>query len=105
MKLGVLRWLGAAACFWTTELMGPEAYTLQAALTGWLAGESDEAIRGRAAAAYDRYQKCGARAALRLCVTAWEFLRDAPFGNAELPGLNPAVVKTDFAAEAATRRP
>src|SRR3989442_7461646 len=31
-----------------------------------IANEDDEAIRHRAAQAYDKYQKCGARAALRL---------------------------------------
>ena len=51
--------------------MAPEAYTLLAALTGWIAGESDRAIRDRAAAAYDKYQKCGARAASRLFATGW----------------------------------
>src|SRR6266481_7490415 len=45
------------------------AYTLKAALDGWIAREDDEAIRRRAAQAYDKYQKCGARAALKLFVT------------------------------------
>jgi len=49
--------------------MAPEAYTLKAALNGWIANEDDEAIRHRAARAYDKYQKCGARAALRLFTT------------------------------------
>jgi len=66
-----LRATGAEPLLWTTGLMAPEAYTLQAALTGWIAGESDQAIRDRAAAAYDKYQKCGARAALRLFATGW----------------------------------
>jgi phage-related baseplate assembly protein len=51
--------------------MAPEAYTLKAALTGWIAHEDDESIRRRAAQAYDRYQKCGARAALKLFATNW----------------------------------
>jgi phage-related baseplate assembly protein len=51
--------------------MAPEAYTLKAALDGWIAGEDDEAIRQRAAQAYDKYQKCGSRAALRLFATGW----------------------------------
>jgi hypothetical protein len=49
--------------------MAPEAYTLKAALNGWIANEDDEAIRHCAARAYDKYQKCGARAALRLFTT------------------------------------
>jgi hypothetical protein len=49
--------------------MAPEAYTLKAALDGWIAGEGEEAIRQRAAQAYDKYQKCGRRAALKLFAT------------------------------------
>jgi hypothetical protein len=39
---------------------------LKAALNGWIANEDDETIRHGAAQAYDKYQKCGARAALRV---------------------------------------
>ena len=39
--------------------MAPEAYTLKTALDGWILGESNDKIRDRAAAAYDKYQKCG----------------------------------------------
>ncbi|HTT19845.1 MAG TPA: hypothetical protein VMG82_12905 [Candidatus Sulfotelmatobacter sp.] len=62
---------GAYPVVWTTGLMAPEAYTLQAALDGWIAGETREQIRDRAAGAYDKYQKCGAKAARRLLVTGW----------------------------------
>jgi hypothetical protein len=62
---------GAYPLLWTTNLMAPEAYTLKAALDGWIAGENREHIRDRAAEAYDRYQKCGAKAARRLLVTGW----------------------------------
>ncbi|MFH1109483.1 MAG: hypothetical protein V1790_09845, partial [Planctomycetota bacterium] len=58
--------LNAKPILLTTGLMAPEAYTLEAALEGWVAGESGEQIRQRAAAAYDKYQKCGVRAAERL---------------------------------------
>jgi hypothetical protein len=51
--------------------MAPEAYTLKAALDGWIAAENDEAIRQRAAQAYDKYQKCGERAASRLFAAGW----------------------------------
>lgn len=61
-----IRQTGADPLLWTTGLMAPEAYTLKSALDGWIAQEDDEAIRRRAAQAYDKYQKCGARAALRL---------------------------------------
>ena len=63
--------IGSFGTLHSSGLMGPEAYTLHAALAGWIAGESDEAVLGRAAAAYDKYQKCGARAALRLFATGW----------------------------------
>jgi hypothetical protein len=66
-----IRQTGAEPLLWTTGLMAPEAYTLKAALEGWIAREDDEAIRLRAAQAYDKYQKCGSRAALKLFSTAW----------------------------------
>jgi hypothetical protein len=62
---------GASPLLWTTGLMAPEAYTLKSALDGWIAGEGSEQIRNRAAAAYDKYQKCGLRAAQRLLVSGW----------------------------------
>jgi len=46
--------------------MAPEAYTLEAAVEGWIARENAEQIRERAARAYDKYQKCGLKAAGRL---------------------------------------
>jgi hypothetical protein len=66
-----IRPTGAEPLLWMTGLMAPEAYTLKAAIDGWTADEDDEAIRQRAAQAYDRYQKCGARAALKLFATNW----------------------------------
>ena len=62
---------GAYPLLWTTGLMAPEAYTLKSALDGWIAGENNEQIRDRAAGAYDKYQKCGFRAAQRLLVSGW----------------------------------
>lgn len=62
---------GATPLIWTTGLMAPEAYTLKGALDGWIAHESDAQIRERAAAAYDKYQKCGIRGARHLLVTGW----------------------------------
>jgi len=50
----------------TTGLMAPEAYTLVAAVEGWIAAESGSKIRQRAAKAYNRYQKCGLNAARNL---------------------------------------
>jgi len=51
--------------------MAPEAYTLKGALDGWMANESGEAIRNRAAVANDKYQKSGLRGAERLFATGW----------------------------------
>jgi len=62
---------GAYPLIWTTGLMAPEAYTLKSALDGWIAGENNEQIRDRAAGAYDKYQKCGIRAAHRLLTSGW----------------------------------
>lgn len=47
----------------TTDLMAPEAYTLTAAIEAFVRGGD---VREAAAQAYDRYQKCGLRAARRL---------------------------------------
>lgn len=66
-----LRAAGAQPLLLTTGLMAPEAYTLKAALDGWVSGEDDEAIRQRAAQAYDKYQKCGIRAANHLFSKDW----------------------------------
>lgn len=62
---------GATPLLWTTGLMAPEAYTLRSALNAWIAGEAPREIREHAAEAYDRYQHCGRRAALRLFATGW----------------------------------
>ena len=67
----LLKASGAFPLLWTTNLMAPEAYTLKSALDGWIAGETNEQIRDRAAGAYDKYQKCGLHAAHRLLVTGW----------------------------------
>jgi len=66
-----LRSSGVNPLLWTTGLMAPEAYTLKSLLDGWIAGETSEQIRDRAAGAYDKYQKCGFRAAHRLLVSGW----------------------------------
>jgi hypothetical protein len=58
--------LGCRSVLLTTGFMAPEAYTLEAALAGWLAKESGEKIKDRAARAYHKYQKCGLKGARRL---------------------------------------
>jgi hypothetical protein len=62
---------GATPLIWTTGLMAPEAYTLESALEGWIAGEAPEQIRMRAANAYHKYQQCGVNAAKRLLATGF----------------------------------
>lgn len=51
--------------------MAPEAYTLKAAIDGWILKESSNQIRERAAKTYHKYQKCGLRAAKNLLVTGY----------------------------------
>ena len=57
---------GAKPLLLTTGLMAPEAYTLAAALQGWIRNESAYEIRMRAARSYKKYQKCSLRAAQNL---------------------------------------
>jgi hypothetical protein len=66
-----LKSTGANPLVWTTNLMAPEAYVLSAAVDGWIAKESDEQVRARAARAYEKYQHCGLRAANALFATGW----------------------------------
>ena len=51
--------------------MAPESYVLKAALDGWIANESGEHIRSRAAEAYNSYQHCGLKAARGLFSSGW----------------------------------
>jgi hypothetical protein len=62
---------GAYPLVWTTNLMCPEAYTLDAILEGWVKNETKEQIRERAAQAYNLYQKCGLKGARGLLVTGY----------------------------------
>jgi len=62
---------GSEPLLWTSGLMAPEAYTLAAALEAWFAGESSEEVRKRAAEAYNKYQRCGIKAAQQLFVSGW----------------------------------
>lgn len=59
---------GARPVLWTTHLMAPEAYTLKAAIDGWLLNESPEKIEIRAEETYHQYQKCGIKGARNLFV-------------------------------------
>jgi len=62
---------GATPLLWTTGLMCPEAYSLHAAINGWIANETAQQVRVRAAEAYHLYQKCGIRGAMGLFATGW----------------------------------
>jgi hypothetical protein len=62
---------GARPLLWTTNFMAPEAYTLKAAIDGWILNESGEQIRQRAAQAYNQYQKCGLKGAQNLFATGF----------------------------------
>lgn len=66
-----LKTAGASPLLWTTNLMAPEAYILKAAVDGWILNESGEKVRLRAAEAYNRYQKCGLKAAGNLFSSSW----------------------------------
>jgi hypothetical protein len=52
----------------TTQLMSPEAYTLDAVIRSWVHGDDPAGIRDAAAAAYARYQKCSLSAARKMFV-------------------------------------
>jgi len=56
---------------WSTHLMAAEAYTVHDAVTTYINGGTDEAVRESAAAAYNKYQKCGIKGARRLLVTGF----------------------------------
>jgi hypothetical protein len=66
-----IRKAGATPILWTTHLMAPEAYTLKAAIDGWILNESGDAIDERAAQMYHRYQKCGIKGARGLFTTGF----------------------------------
>jgi len=63
---GALARAGAHPLLLTRGLMAPEAYTLEAAIRTWFATGDEAEVRAAAAAAYDRYQRCGPTAARRL---------------------------------------
>lgn len=62
---------GANPILWTTHLMAPEAYTLKAALDGWILNETGNQIDERAAQTYNQYQKCGIKGARNLFTTGF----------------------------------
>ena len=61
----------ATPVLWTTNLMAPEAYTLEAALNSWSNNETEVGIKEAAAQAYHKYQKCSIKGARNLFVTGF----------------------------------
>ncbi|MFZ4400170.1 MAG: hypothetical protein ACOYO1_09060 [Bacteroidales bacterium] len=62
---------GAYPLLWTTNLMCPEAYTLDAVIDSWLINDGAEKTREKAAQTYHQYQKCGINGARKLLVTGY----------------------------------
>jgi hypothetical protein len=62
---------GAYPLLWTTNLMCPEAYTLDAAIDSWILKRTNAQIRENAAQAYNQYQKCGIKGARGLLVSGY----------------------------------
>lgn len=60
----ILAGYGAKPVLLTTQLMYPGAMVLEAALEGWIKGESAEQIRMRAGTAYARNQRIGVKAGI-----------------------------------------
>jgi hypothetical protein len=55
----------------TNSLMGPEAYTLHDALTGYIKSESSDKIKERASLIYSKYTKCSVKSAKKIFTTGW----------------------------------
>jgi hypothetical protein len=62
---------GAYPLIWTTNLMCPEAYTLDAVIDSWIINAPHDKIREKAAQTYNQYQKCGIKGARNLLVTGY----------------------------------
>ncbi len=56
---------------WATGKLAPEAYILEAAFSNYVKNADSNEIRRSAARAYNKYQKCGLKAAKRLLVTGF----------------------------------
>jgi len=54
---------------WTTNLMAPEAYTLESVLDIWSNNGTQNQITESAARAYNKYQKCGLSSARKLFIS------------------------------------
>jgi hypothetical protein len=68
---GPIRRTGANPLIWTTHLMSPEAYTLDAMIDSWLQKEKPALTHEKVAQAYHQYQRCGLKGARRLFATGY----------------------------------
>ncbi|MES2733445.1 MAG: hypothetical protein V4714_16995 [Bacteroidota bacterium] len=68
---------GAYPLLWTTNLMCPEAYTLDTAIDSWILHDSPATTREKASQTYNRYQKCGIHGARNLLVAGFEIPKKA----------------------------
>lgn len=66
-----LRKTGVYPLLWTTNLMCPEAYTLDSVIDSWIIKDSPDKTREKAAQTYHKYQKCGIKGARNLLVTGY----------------------------------
>jgi len=66
-----LRSAKANPLVWSTHLMSAEAYTVHDAVSAYVDGKTPAQIREAAAAAYNKYQKCGIKGARGLLVTGF----------------------------------
>ena len=67
----LIRKIGANPLVWTTHLMCPEAYTMEALIEKRFDGGTEQETREAAAGAYAKYQKCRLSAAMNLLVTGY----------------------------------
>jgi hypothetical protein len=66
-----LKKTGAYPLVWTTNLMCPEAYTLDAIIDSWIIHDLPKQTSEKAAQTYNQYQKCGIKGARNLFATGF----------------------------------
>jgi hypothetical protein len=62
---------GASPLLWTTHLMCPEAYTLDAVIDSWIINDPPAVTKEKAAQVYNEYQSCGIQGARNLFATGF----------------------------------
>ena len=66
-----LNYAKAYPLLFTTNLMAPEAYNLEALINAWAGLKTEKEIRQEVGKAYHRYQKCGLKGAINLFTYGW----------------------------------